>query len=82
MEAAIAKELSRFSELLTGNVPRARQALKKLLLDTVEFTPTTPETGKQTYAFRAELSYGAIVQGEVYLWRGVPKTSHVPCQEH
>jgi len=28
MEAAIAKERSRFAELLTGNVPRARRALK------------------------------------------------------
>ena len=62
IERDIAGQLSRFGELLKGNVPRARQALKKLLVDRLVFTPTEVNGGRPTYAFRGELSYGAILR--------------------
>ena len=70
-EEGIADQLSRFSDLLRGNVPRARQALKKLLADRVEFAPAVLENGDRTYAFKGELSYGAVLREAIYL-RGVP----------
>jgi len=66
LEEEVAGELARFADLLKGNVPRARQALKKLLLDRVEFTPVIGENGNGTYAFKGELSYGALLRGAIY----------------
>jgi len=66
LEEQVAGELARFSDLLKGNVPRARQALKKLLVDRVTFMPVQAEKGKQTYAFTGELSYGALLRGAIY----------------
>jgi len=72
MEAAIAAQLSRFAELIRGNIPRARQALRKLLVDPIDFTPVTTDDGEQTYAFKGELTYGAVLQEVIYM-RGVPR---------
>ena len=77
MEAAIGKELSRFADLLTGNVPLARQGLKKLLVDSIDFLPRESATGKQTSVFKTTLSYGAIVQGGIYM-NGVPRGIRTP----
>ncbi len=57
----MAGQLSRFGDLLRGNVPRARQALKKLLVDRVEFAPVDAGGGRRTYAFTGELAYGALL---------------------
>jgi site-specific DNA recombinase len=67
MEREIAAQLRRFADLLTGNVPRARQLLKKLLADRVTFRPVTLSNGSRTYSFRGELSYGALIQQVVSL---------------
>ncbi len=67
VEDAVAEQLSRFTDLLRGNVPRARQALKKLLVDKVLFTPIDIGSSRQTYEFKGELSYGAIVREVIYL---------------
>jgi hypothetical protein len=66
MEREIAGQLARFADLLKGNVLRARQALKKLLVDRAEFTPVPDAQGGQTYAFRAELAYGAVLEQAIY----------------
>jgi len=66
LEREVEGELARFADLLKGNVPRARQALKKLLVDRVEFTPAKRGSGKNTYAFKGELSYGALLRGAIY----------------
>jgi hypothetical protein len=66
LEREIEGELARFADLITGNTLRARQALKKLLVDRVEFTPIKTGNGKETYAFKGDLSYGAIVRGSIY----------------
>ena len=71
IEREVEGQLSRFADLLKGNVVRGRQALKKLLVDRVEFTPVESGNGKRVYDFRGELSYGAILQEAVCL-RGVP----------
>lgn len=63
LEREVEAELARFADVLRGAVPRVRQALKKLLVDRAEFTPVPTEKKKRTYAFKAELSYGAILQG-------------------
>ncbi len=62
VEEAIADQLRHFAELLRGNVPRARQALKKLLRDKLTFTPVQLSSGRQTYAFCGTLAYGAVLQ--------------------
>ncbi|MBP1779285.1 MAG: hypothetical protein H6Q86_5296, partial [candidate division NC10 bacterium] len=79
MEAAIGKELSRFADLLTGNVPLARQGLKKLLVDSIDFLPRESATGKQTSVFKTTLSYGAIVQGGLSM-NGVPSGIRGPVE--
>ncbi len=63
-------ELARFVDPLKGNVQRVRQALKKLLVDRVTFTPIESENGKQIYAFTGELSYGALVREghRIFAW--------------
>ncbi len=67
VEDAVAEQLSRFTDLLGGNGPRGRQALKKLLVDEVLFTPIDIGSSRQTYEFKGELSYGAIVRETIYL---------------
>jgi len=70
-EREIEEQLGRFEELLKGNVPRARQALKKLLAKEVTFTPIQLENGKRSFEFRGELSYGAILR-EVVSMHKIP----------
>lgn len=75
MEREVARELEQFTGLLRGEIPRARQALKRPLSDRVEFRPVDLGNGKRTYAFRGELTYGAILQGvslEKTLWGSEP----------
>ncbi len=62
IERDVAGHLERFGDLLRGNVLLAKQALKKLLVSPVTLTPTTLDTGRRTYAFRADLSYGAVLR--------------------
>ena len=50
LERAIAAELERISELLTGDVQSARQGLKQLLVDRGTFTPTKRGNVMRTYA--------------------------------
>ena len=72
LEREVEAELARFADLLRGNVPRARQALKKLLVDRVTFTPIRTKNGRQTYAFTGELSYGALLRGVTEYLDGDP----------
>lgn len=61
LEGEVAGRLARFSDLLKGNVPRARQVLKKLLADRMEGTPTEVD-GQRVYRFTGELRYGAVLR--------------------
>ncbi len=62
IERDAAQELSRFADLLRGNVSQARQALKQLLVDRVEFT----SVDLTDLRIPSELAYGAILSGGVY----------------
>ena len=62
LEAEAATHLRRFAALLKGEVPLARQLLKKLLVDRLTFTPVAFAKGKRTYAFSGELTYGAVIR--------------------
>ncbi len=67
IEKDVTGQLQRFADLLKGNVPRARQLLKKLLVDRMAFTPADDRNGKRTYAFTGELSYGAVLREVISL---------------
>ncbi len=77
VEREVAGELGRFADLLKGNVPCAWQALKKLLVDRVTFTPVEVENGKQTYTFKGELGHGALIRGAIYM-HGDPSGTRTP----
>ena len=68
LEEAVATHLSRFQELIMSNVPLARQALKKLQLHPMVFTPVEAgdagEAGSRrlTYGFHGELSFGPPIR--------------------
>jgi hypothetical protein len=62
IEREISKQLGRFTELLRGNVPRARQALKKLLADAVVLSTVSLADGREAYAFEGTLQYGAVIR--------------------
>ena len=72
LEQDVGEQLGRFAALLRGNIPRARQALKKLLVDRVDFSPVDSGTGRKTYRFRGELNYGAVLQGSG-IYAGCPQ---------
>jgi hypothetical protein len=61
----LAEHLGRFGELLRGDVIKARQALQKLLVDRVRFTPITLPDGQRTYRLEAELTLRRILTSEV-----------------
>ena len=61
IEQAVARQLGRFVNRLRGNAHRARQVLKKLLVDRTQFRPVEADGGRQTLAIRGYLSYGAIL---------------------
>ena len=66
IERDVSEELERFDNLLHGDVPAARQALKRILTDRVEFNPAGTDDGRRTYSFRGELAYnGVILDGKI-----------------
>jgi DNA invertase Pin-like site-specific DNA recombinase len=89
IERDVAAQLERFADVLKGNVPRARQALKKLLVDRVRFNPIELGNGKRTYAFEGELAYGAVVREAVYMGsaplgpppRGIAGVTRIPLRD-
>ncbi len=54
-----------------GDVPAARQALKQILADRVQFIPEEADDGKKTYSIRGELVYNNIPNGQI----GIPATN-------
>lgn len=65
LERALENSLGRFGEVLRGDVVHARQALQKLLVDRVRFTPITLPDGQRTYRLEAELTLGRAFTTEV-----------------
>ncbi len=56
--------MARFSELMHDNVPRARQALRKLLNGPVNLTPMIKD-GRKTYSFEGETTVGPLLPPEL-----------------
>ena len=46
--------------------------VNKLLVDPVDFTPVIMPDEQQAYAFRRDLTYGAVIDEVIYV-RGVPR---------
>jgi DNA invertase Pin-like site-specific DNA recombinase len=65
LDRVLAEHLGRFGEMLRGDVIKARQALQKLLVDRVRFTPITLPDGQRTDRLEAELTLGRILTAEV-----------------
>ena len=53
-------QLSRFSEVIREDHVRGRQALAKLLVRRIQFTPTELPRGERTYTLEAEVTLGKI----------------------
>ncbi len=66
LQAKAAAHLGRFAALLTGEVPLARQVLKKLLEDRVDFWSSTDGNGRKVVCFEARLTYGAVIREIIY----------------
>jgi len=65
IERDVAQKLARFGDLLRGDVPQVRRALKNVLVDRVEFKPVNLSDGRGTYEFHGRLASGAILQDSV-----------------
>ncbi len=61
LEREVEGRLAHFADLLMGNVPRARQALKKILADRLTATPTEAG-GARVYRFTGPLRYGPMLR--------------------
>jgi hypothetical protein len=66
-EKAVVGQLARFANVLKGNIPRARQALKKLLVGRVELAPIDAGNGKRSYRFTGEVNSGVVLDDMVSL---------------
>jgi len=61
IQREVTRGLARFEDLLRGDVPHARQALKTILVNRVKFSPMDTADGRRTYSFEGELVYNGIV---------------------
>lgn len=75
LQREVEATLPRFADLLRANVPRARQALKKLLPAPLEFAPVDAGNGKRAYRFRGELTFGPILAATAC--NGTPWGHHI-----
>ncbi len=62
LEAEAAVHLRRFADLLQGDVPLARQLLKKLLAEPIAFWTAAAGRKEKAIHFSAKLSYGAVLR--------------------
>ena len=60
LKRALSKRAARFAETLLADVPRARQALRELLVGPLTFRPVVVD-GKKTYAFEGRTKVGVLL---------------------
>ena len=65
LDRLLSDQLGRLGDALRGDLVKARQALQKLLVDRVRFTPISLPDGQRTYRLEAELTLGRILATEV-----------------
>jgi uncharacterized membrane protein YccC len=61
LEELLSTQIGRFNELMTSDVPKARQALRSLLSGPILCKPDTID-GKRTLVFRGETNLGTLLQ--------------------
>jgi hypothetical protein len=61
IRALCSERLSRFKQLLSADVPAARQALQKLLPEPLSVTPVTVQ-GRKTLAFEGTTVLGPLLE--------------------
>ncbi len=61
LRKALIAKMGRFKELVYGDVPVARQALRKLLAEPIQFTPVTRD-GRKTYSFKGITRLGVLLE--------------------
>ncbi|MCC6766163.1 MAG: recombinase family protein [Deltaproteobacteria bacterium] len=65
LDRLLRDQLGRLGGVLRGDLVKARQALQKLLVDRVRFTPISLPDGQRTYRLEAELTLGRVLAAEV-----------------
>lgn len=60
LRKALEGRIGRFKELVCSDVPLARQALRKLLVEPIEFRPVVLN-GRKTYSFEGKTRIGALL---------------------
>ncbi len=63
IEKKLQEGIGRFRELMAGDIPRARQAIRKLLAEPLTFIPVVVE-GRKTYTFEGRMRIGPLFSGE------------------
>ncbi|HEY2387645.1 MAG TPA: hypothetical protein VGK30_11835 [Candidatus Binatia bacterium] len=61
VDQLLADQLDRFSEMMRGDVVRARRALQQLLVERIRFTPINIPNVQRTYRLEATLSLGGML---------------------
>ena len=60
LRKALTAKMGRFKVLVYGDVPVARQALRKLLAEPIQFTPVMRD-GRKTYSFKEKPGSGCYL---------------------
>ena len=60
LRAAATAKVAQFSTWLRGDIPLARQALRKLLAGPIRFAPLTPADGRKTLTFEGATLLGPL----------------------
>ena len=61
LRKALTAKMGRFKVLVYGDVPVARQALRKLLAEPIQFTPVMRD-GRKTYSFEGKTRLGMLLE--------------------
>ncbi len=61
IDRLLAEQLDHLGDTMRGDLVRARQALRTLLVDRVRFTPSTLDDGQRTYRLEAEITLGRVL---------------------
>ena len=66
LRKAVEAHAAKFKDLLRGDVPRARQALRKLLVGKLRFTPVL-QAGRKSYTFEGQTRVGPLLVTQGYI---------------
>jgi hypothetical protein len=75
LHKAASAKLGRFRDLIRGDIPVARQALRKLLAEPMRFEPVVAE-GRKTYKITGKTKVGALLDPN-YIAMASPRGRHL-----